>query len=197
MIATVLSYDDEANPAIASMLGASAALMISDIPFHNPVAGINVGRINGEFVVNPSPEEKEESDIDLILVAKEDAIVMVEAGANEVSESDMLDALDFGHKSVQELLKAQAQLAEAVGKAKQEVVLEKIPEKLVKQIAKEVEPGIKKALKIKTKMERYAALADAKAASIEKLVTEDGEITKAMVGEVSGDVKGASCASKS
>lgn len=189
VIATVLSYDEESNPSAAAMLGASAALMISDIPFATPIAGVNVGRVNGEFVANPDPSQMEESDIDLFLVAKEDAIVMVEAGSKMVSEEDMVDALEFGHEAIKPLIKLQKDLAKVAGLAKREVVVEVMDEKIVKTVTKAAEKGIKKALEIPTKMERYAAVSAVKKEVVEALVTEDGDITKGDVSTVIGDLK--------
>ena len=189
VIATVLSYDDEANPAIAAMLGASASLLISDIPYQTPVAAINVGRINGELVGNPSPAELEESDLDLLLVAKEDAIVMVEAGAKEVNEADMLEALAWGHKQIMPLIELQKELQKIAGKTKWDVVEKSIPADIEKKIIKAGEKGIKKGITIPTKMERYAALDANKAEVKAELVTEDGEITSDQVSEVLGNLK--------
>ncbi len=189
VIATVLSYDATANPAMAAMLGASAALMISDIPYHTPIAGVNVGRINGKLVANPSQDEMADSDLDLILVAKEDAIIMVEAGSKMLREEDMVEALEFGHQAALPLIQMQKDLVEAAGKAKREFTAPVIDPKIRKTIEKAAVKPITEALKVKTKIERYAALDAAKAQVVEQLVKEEGEITKAMVSEVMGDTK--------
>ncbi len=189
VIATVMSYDPDSNAGMAAMLGASAALMISDIPFTTPIAGVNVGRVDGEFIVNPSPDQLLESDLDLILVAKEDAIVMVEAGAEMISEADMVAALEFGHKACLPLIQMQKDLVKIAGLKKREVIEEKIDAKIEKTIIKASEKGIKKALAIKTKMERYAAIDEVKKAVRAELVTADSGITKDMVSEVQGNLK--------
>jgi len=189
VIATVMSYDPNANPAIAAMLGASAALAISDIPFATPVAAINVGKINGQLVVNPSPEQLKESDLDLLLVGKQDAIVMVEAEANMLSEEDMVAALEFGHKACLPLIQMQKDLAKKVGKKKKTVTVNEIPKDAVKAIEKAARKPLEKALGIKTKIERYAALDEAKAAVKEELLVEGSEITKEMISKVFSELK--------
>lgn len=183
VIATVISYDNTANPAVASLLGASAACYISDIPYNVPVASINVGRINGEFVGNPSPEQLKESDIDLTLVAKEDAIVMVEAGSQMVSEEDMVEALKWGHEAVQPLIQIQKELQKEVGKEKMTFTAPEVDKKLEKEVKKVVDKELKKILVIPTKEERYEGLRLLKQKAVEKIVTEDSEYTE---GDVAG-----------
>ncbi|MDT8446963.1 MAG: polyribonucleotide nucleotidyltransferase [bacterium] len=190
VIATVLSYDEDSNPAIAAMLGASCALCISDIPYNTPIAGINVGRVNGEFVANLSHADlAESSELDLLMVAKEDAIVMVEAGAQELSEQDMLDALEWGHANIQPLIKLQKQFMKEVGKEEMEYEVPEIPEDVKKAVVKAADKGLKAALEIPTKMERYAAVDKVKAEVKEALVTEESGITSKMVSEVFGHRK--------
>jgi polyribonucleotide nucleotidyltransferase len=115
IIATVLSFDQENDTDVLALTGASAALQISDVPFHGPIAGVRVGRVNGEFVANPTLAERALADLDVIMAASRDAIVMVEGGAREVPESAMVDALLFGHAAVKELLDAQIALGKAAG----------------------------------------------------------------------------------
>lgn len=184
VIATVMSYDPNANPAIAALLGASAALAISDIPFATPVAAVNIGKINGQLVVNPSPEQLKDSDLDLLLVGKQDAIVMVESGANQLTEAEMLEALDFGQQAIQPLIEMQRQLIAELGKAKMAFEAAKIPEHLAQKIAAAADQPLKECLAITTKIERYAAFDVAKKKLKAELVTEGGEITSAMVSEV-------------
>ncbi|OGG93055.1 MAG: polyribonucleotide nucleotidyltransferase [Candidatus Lambdaproteobacteria bacterium RIFOXYD2_FULL_50_16] len=184
VIATVVSYDDEANPAVAGILGASASLLISDIPYQTPIAAINVGRINGQWIGNPSPSQLLESDLDLLLVAKEDAIVMVEAGANGISEAEMLEALAWGHKAVLPLIELQKELRKLAGKDKWSVEVATIPADIEKKIVKAGEKGIKKALGLTEKMARYQALDEVKAQVKEELVTETSGITSEQVSEV-------------
>jgi len=104
VVITVLSYDKKNSPEMLGMIGASAALSISDIPFHGPIAGVNVGLIDDEFVINPTVEEFEKSKLDLAVAGKDNAVMMVEAGANEISEEQMLEALNKAHESIKELI---------------------------------------------------------------------------------------------
>jgi polyribonucleotide nucleotidyltransferase len=115
IIATVISFDQENDPDVLALTGASAALQASDVPFNGPIAGVRVGRVNGEFVANPTLVQRAESDLDVVMAASRDAIVMVEGGAKEVSEAVMVDALLFGQAAVRELLDAQEALARAAG----------------------------------------------------------------------------------
>ena len=105
------------------MFGSSLALCVSDIPFNGPIAGVNVGRINGEFILNPSEEEIKESDIELTVAGTKDAINMVESGADQVAEEDMLEALLFGHEAIKDLVAFQEEITEAVAKEKMDVTL--------------------------------------------------------------------------
>jgi polyribonucleotide nucleotidyltransferase len=175
VISTVISYDKEANPASAAMLGSSAALYTSDIPFSTPVAGVNVGLIDGKFAVNPSPSEMENSDLDLFLVGSKDAIVMVEAGAKQISEEVMIDALQFGHDAVQPLIELQEKLREALGKEKLVIAEEEVNAELQAAVEAAATDRLVEALKVAEKMERYAAVSVVKDAVIEELVTEENE----------------------
>ena len=189
VIATVVSFDDEANTISASLLGASAALMISNIPYETAVAGVNVGRVNGEFVVNPSSKLMEESDLDLFMVAKKDAIVMVEAGANRVSEEDMLEALKFGHEAVMPLLEIQEKFRKKAGRKKRVIDVAPVSDKVVAAVTKIAEPKLKTALTTVDKIERYEALDTIKEETIEALVTEESEFTNSDVKTVYSDLK--------
>ena len=115
IIATVLSADQDNDPAILGMIGASSALSLSDIPFEGPIAGAKVGRIDGEYVLNPTHDELELSDIDLFVAGSENAIIMVEGSAKEVKEKEILDAILFGHQSLKPVIDLQKQLREASG----------------------------------------------------------------------------------
>ena len=115
VIATVLSADNENETDVLAMIGASAALSISPVPFLGPIAGVCVGRVDGKFVCNPTPEQMEKSDIDLIVAASKDAVVMVEGGAKEISEDDLAAAIMFAHKSVQPVIKIQEELRKKCG----------------------------------------------------------------------------------
>ncbi len=173
VIATVVSYSHDANPAIAAVLGASASLLISNLPYTTPIAAINVGRIDGEWIANPSPTQLQESDIDLFLVAKEDAIVMVEAGCKIVSEKDLLAGLKFGFKAVQPLIKIQAKLQKLAGKEKWEAPEKEDLSDLEKKIAKLAKKDLDSALDITDKLDRYAALDKVKSNLKEELCNEE------------------------
>jgi len=123
VVATVMSVDPDNPPDIAAMVGASAALVISDIPFDGPIGGVRVGRVDGRFVLNPTREQDERSDLDLVVGGTKDAVMMVEAGAKEVPEEVMLDAIMFGHEEIKRLVELQEQMRLAVGKPKVEVKL--------------------------------------------------------------------------
>jgi polyribonucleotide nucleotidyltransferase len=158
IMATVLSSDQDNAPDVAAMIGASAALCVSDIPFYRPIGGIRVGRVNGEFVVNPSPAELEESELNIIMAASKDAILMVEGEAKEVSEEVMLDALWFGQEKIQPIIQIQEELMQRCGKPKREVAIPKIDEDLRTKVTAASQPKLEEALKITEKQERYQRL---------------------------------------
>lgn len=130
----VMSVETDCSPAMAAMLGSSLALSISDIPFDGPIAGVEVGRVNGEYVLNPTVEQAEQTDIELTVAGTKQAINMVESGAKEVSEEDMLGALLFGFDAIKELVAFQEEIVQAVGKEKMEVILLQVDEVLKKEI---------------------------------------------------------------
>ncbi|MBU2645340.1 polyribonucleotide nucleotidyltransferase [bacterium] len=181
VIATVMSWDDEANTISASMLGASAALLISDIPYETPIAGVNVGLINGEFLINPSPKQLEESELDMFMVAKEGAIVMVEAGAKVVSEDVIVDALNFGYDAIQPLIQMQKDLLKVAGKKKRAVEPPKENVNLKKAVAKYARKKLQGVLDISDKMERQDAFQALIEEACGKLVDEEKEIFEAEV----------------
>ena len=158
IMATVLSSDQDNAPDIAAMIGASAALCVSDIPFYQPIGGIRVGRINGEFVVNPTPAELEESELNIIMAASKDAILMVEGEAKEVSEEVMLDALWFGQEQIQPIIQIQEELMQRCGKPKREVAIPEIDEELRTKVTAASQPKLVEALQITEKQERYQRL---------------------------------------
>ena len=155
---TVLSVDQDATPEMAAMLGASLALCISDIPFNGPIAGVNVGLVDGEFIVNGTPEQLEKSLINLEVAGTKDAINMVEADAKEVSEEVMLEALLFGHEKIKELIAFQEQVVEACGKEKVEIPLFELDDNLVAEVANRAQDEMVAAVSIPGKLERYGAI---------------------------------------
>ncbi|HHZ78998.1 MAG TPA: polyribonucleotide nucleotidyltransferase [Candidatus Lambdaproteobacteria bacterium] len=156
--ATVLSHDLIHPSDVAAMNGASAALAISDIPFHNPLGGVRVGRIDGNFVTNPSPKELEVSELNIFMAASKDAILMVEGESNGVSESVMLDALWYGQEAVLPIIEMQEELMQSVGKTKRTVVVPTVDAELKAKIEAIAPKRLNEALSIKDKIERYERL---------------------------------------
>lgn len=160
VVNTVLSVDQDASPEMAAMFGASLALCISDIPFNGPIAGCKVGRINGELVANPTVAQMEESNIDLTVAGTAQALNMVEAGAKEVSEEDMLAALMFGHEQIKKLCAFQEEIVAACGKEKREIELYAVDETIDREVRSNFEAQIRAAVSIKEKLERYGKIDD-------------------------------------
>ena len=150
----VMSVEQDCTPEMSAMLGSSLALCISDIPFNGPIAGVNVGRINGEYVLNPTVEQTELSDIELSVAGTKDAINMVESGAKEVSEEDMLGALLFGHAAIKELVAFQEKIAAEVGKEKMEIKLLQISEELETEINDAYKARMVEAIQTEEKLAR-------------------------------------------
>jgi len=169
MIATVLSMDQENDPDILAMIGASAALEISDIPFAGPIASVRVGRLDGQFKINPTIQELEQSDINIIVAGSKSGVVMVEGGCDIVTEADMLEAIFFGHQEMQPIIELQAQLREAKGVPKRPFVPPEKDEELAGKIETEASLRISEALQILPKTERSVALHNIKVDVIETL----------------------------
>lgn len=134
VVNTVLSVDPDNSPELTAMLGSSIATCISKVPFDGPIAGVKVGRVDGKFVINPTVEELEASDIDLTVAGTKDAINMVEAGAKEASEDDMLEALMFGHDAIKELIKFEEKIIKEVGQEKMEYDVLEITDELKEEV---------------------------------------------------------------
>ena len=158
VVNTVMSVDPEATPDMTAMLGASLALSISDIPFNGPIAGVNVGLIDGEFTVNASPEDMKRSEINLEVAGTKYAINMVEADAKEVDEETMLKALMFGHERIKELIAFEEKIVEAVGKEKMEIPLFELDQNIVDEVTAIADERMKAAISIPGKLERYDAI---------------------------------------
>lgn len=158
IVNTVMSVDPNATPEMAAMFGASLALSISDIPFDGPIAGVYVGRVNGEYVINPNAEEKEKSDLNLAVAGTKKAVNMVEAGANELSEEEMLRAIMFGHEAIKELCAFQEEIVKEIGKEKREIVLYSVPQELIDVITSLSKDRITKSVSIVDKLERQDAI---------------------------------------
>ena len=157
VINTVLSYDEEASAPMAAMFGSSLALSISDIPFNGPIAGVQVAYIDGEFIINPSAEQKEASLLELTVAGTKEAINMVESDAKELSEDIMLEALLKGHEAVQELIAFQEEIVAAVGKEKAEVELLQVDPELQAEIIAAYNADLQKAVQVEEKKAREAA----------------------------------------
>jgi polyribonucleotide nucleotidyltransferase len=172
IMATVVSADKDNDPGILSMLGASAALMISDIPFQGPIAGVKVGRVDGKLICNPSAEELEKSDLEIVVAASRDAIIMVEGEAKFVSEADLLDAVFFAKEAMLPLIQAQEDLQKKAGVAKREVAAVTVDEALLARVRELAYDRMAEAVKIKSKQERHIQIDLVKAETIEALKNE-------------------------
>lgn len=172
IMATVISADKDNDPGILSMIGASAALEISDIPFFGPIAGVKVGRVNGEFIANPTADQLEASDMEIIVAASRDAICMVEGGAKILPEDVMLDAIFFGHKVIQPILDAQEELKAKAGVPKREVTAPSVDTVLKGRVAELAHSRIKEAVRIVSKQERHIAIDTVIEETIEALSAE-------------------------
>ena len=173
VVNTVLSVDQDNSPELTALFGASLSVCISKIPFAGPVAGVKVGRVDGEFVINPTVEQIEKSDIDLTVAGTFDAINMVEAGSKEVSEEDMLEALMFGHEAIKELVVFQNKIIEEIGAEKMEYEKLEISDELKTEIDSLVGKRMDQALRIKDKLEKYAAIDAIKEEILNKYETEN------------------------
>lgn len=178
VVNTVLSVDQDASPEMAAMFGASLALCISDIPFNGPIAGVKVGRINGELVANPTVAQMEESDIDLTVAGTAQALNMVEAGAKEVSEEDMLAALMFGHEQIKKLCAFQEEIVAACGKEKREIELYAVDETIDREVRANFEAQIRAAVSIKEKLECYGKIDDLTDEAAEMIANKEYESEK-------------------
>ncbi|GAE36078.1 polyribonucleotide nucleotidyltransferase [Halalkalibacter akibai] len=167
VISIVMSSDPNASSEMAAMIGSSLALSVSDIPFDGPIAGVTVGRLNGEFIINPNTEQLEQSDIDLVVAGTKEAINMVEAGANQVSEEIILEAIMFGHEEIQKLIAFQEEIAAAVGKEKSEIQLKKVDSELEKEIRTLAESELKEAVQVIEKHARAEAIDAVKTKTVE------------------------------
>ena len=168
VVNTVLSVDQDNSPELTALFGSSLSVSISKIPFNGPVAAVKVGRVNGEFIINPTVDEAEVSDIDLTVAGTKEAINMVEAGAAEVSEEDMLEALMFGHEAVKELIAFEEEIIAAIGEEKMEYQKLEISDELRSEVTEFCKERIDKALRIKDKIEKYNELDNIKADLVEK-----------------------------
>lgn len=178
IVNTVLSVEQDNLPELAALFGSSLATSISKIPFNGPVAAVKVGRINGEFIINPTMEETEQSDIDLTVAGTMDAINMVESGSNEVSEEDMLDAMLYGHNAIKKLISFQNDIIREIGLPKMEYDKLEITDELRSEVDNLVRNRLDNALRIKDKLEKYDAIDSLKNEVLEKYKTQNEEVMK-------------------
>lgn len=176
IVNTILSVDPDNSPELAALLGSSIATSISKVPFNGPVAGVKVGRVNGELVINPTTEQSEISDIDLTVAGTSEAINMVESSAKEVKEEDMLEALMFGHEAVKKLVEFENTIVKEIGQEKMEYEKLEISDELKKEVTDLIKDDIDKALRIKDKLEKYAALDEIKDNLISKYESENEDM---------------------
>lgn len=178
VVNTVLSVDTDNSPELAAMFGSSLATSISQIPFDGPIAGVKVGRVNGEFIINPTPDELEKSDIDLTVAGTTEAINMVEAGSKEVSEEDMLEALMFGHEAVKELCEFQKTIIKEIGLPKMEYEKLDITDKLREEVKSLASDKLDSAMRIKEKLAKYEAIDNVKKEVVFKYEEENSDLDK-------------------
>jgi len=177
VINTVLSVDQNNSPEMAAMLGSSLAVSISKIPFNGPIAGVIVGRVDGEFVINPTLEQEEKSDIRLVVAGTKEAINMVEAGAKEVSEEDMLEALMFGHDAIKELIEFEEMIINEIGQEKMEYEKLEIEDSLREEVYALAKNDLDEALRIKDKATKYARIDEVKENIVEKYTEENENLS--------------------
>lgn len=178
IVNTVLSVDQDNSPELTALFGSSLATCISKIPFNGPVAAVKVGRVDGKFVINPTVEQSEKSDIDLTVAGTKDAINMVEAGAREASEDDMLEALMFGHEAIKKLIAFEEEVISAIGVEKMEYEKLEITDELRSEVDSIVRDRLDKALRIKDKLEKYSAIDNLEEEVIEKYKSENEDTMK-------------------
>ena len=184
IVNTVLSVDPDSPPEMPAMFGSSLATCISEVPFDGPIAGVKVGRVNGSFIINPTIEEAELSDIDLTVAGTKYAINMVEAGSKEVSESDMLDALMFGHEAIKELCLFEEEIQSEIGKTKMEYPRLEIEEELRSEVDNLIRSNLDEALRIKDKLEKYAAIDKIKEDLVTKYTEENKDLESDKLNEL-------------
>ena len=183
IIATVLSADRENDPDVVAMLGASVALEVSDVPFNGPLAGVRIGRIGGQLIMNPTQSQLSNSDMDIFLSGSRSAIVMVEGGAHIIPEDEILEALFAGHEAIQPLLDIQEEIRRALGKPKRQVPLAQLDQVAGRRVEGLALSKLKQALEIPEKLERYKRIAEVKSEVVPLALAEHPDKAK--------DIKGA------
>lgn len=191
IVNTVLSVDQDCSPEIAAMIGTSAALCVSEIPFEGPIAGVIVGRVDGQFIINPTVEQAEKSDIHLVVAGTHSAINMVEASANQVPEAIMLEAIMTGHEVIRQLVEFQNKIVAEIGKEKMQVILHEVDPQIDQAVRAVAEARLKEAVRIEEKQARYDAIDQIKAETLEHFAAQDPEVyaeKEKMISEVLGNI---------
>ena len=189
IVNTVLSVDPDNSPELAAMFGSSLCTSISKIPFDGPIAGVKVGRVNGKFVINPTVEETELTDIELTVAGTSDAINMVEAGSKEVSEDDMLEALMFGHEAIKELCAFENKIISEVGEEKMEYEVLPISDDVRNYVTEYCTKRLDEALRIKDKLTKYNAIDSLKEEIVSKYEEENKELDSEELNKLLTSVK--------
>jgi len=178
VISTVMSVDQDCSSEIAAMIGSSIALSISDIPFNGPIAGINVGIVDGKFIINPSIEQQEQSDLELTVAGTKDEINMVEAGANEISEATVLDAIMFAHEEIARLVAFQEEIVEQAGKEKTAIELFEIDPAIKAEVEAKAKVALTKAIQVEEKHAREAAIEQVKEETLAQYEDAEEDVLK-------------------
>ena len=187
IVATVMSVDQDNPPDIAAMIGASAALTISDIPFEGPIGGVRVGYVNGELVINPTVKQQEESELSLVVAGTMDAVLMVEAGANEISEEIMLKAIMFGHEVIKQQVSFINKIREEIGKPKREVPLYEVPGEIARAVREYATDKLKDAVQHADKVvreEQTNAVKEETMAHFAEIYPDNGKDVQIVLGKI-------------
>lgn len=187
VVATVLSVDQNNPPEIPAMIGASCALCISDIPFNGPIGGVRIGRIDEQFVINPTIEQQEQSELNLVVAGTKDAVLMVEAGAKEVSEDIILDAIEFGHSVIREIVDFQEKIVSQIGKEKRQIKLYEVADDIALSVREYVADRLEEAVRNADKLAREEAIKLVKqdaAAHFEEIYPENSKEVQYVIQKV-------------
>ena len=189
IVNTVLSVEQDNSPEITALFGSSLCTCISKIPFDGPIAGVKVGRVNGELIINPTPEQLEMSDIDLTVAGTKEAINMVESSAKEVSEDDMLEALMFGHEAIKELIAFQEEIIKEIGEEKMEYEVLEIEDSLKEEVADMCKEKLDAAMRIEDKILKYETIDGIKEAVVESYIESNADLKDSELVELTTKVK--------
>jgi len=189
VIGGVLSSDGVNDPDVLCINGASLALLISEVPFLGPVGAVRVAELNGEFILNPTYDEVKESSLDLVVSGTQDGVTMIESEASEITEERMLEALKFAHEAIKKIVHFQEEFAKGITKEKITPPVSELNQELVQKISETAVPAFQKINQPKAKEERDAAIKNLNQELVEKLVTDDGDVTSALVKQIVHDIE--------